>query len=171
MLIGSIIAIIGIYFVVTTGNSSSLHFDKGLLWLVITMITFAIMIIMTKLLSQRIDPLIITLYSNIVGLIVSIPFVFLLDTPLRISSKMSDWTLLIGTAVVVHGIATLIWNNNIRHVDASKASILSNFEPFVAMIMGLIFLYKPITGAEILGSLFIVEGVVLSTYQRKKLKS
>jgi drug/metabolite transporter (DMT)-like permease len=168
MLIGSIVAIIGIYFVVTKGNLSSLHIDKGLLWIVLTMITFAIMIIMTRLLSQRIDPLTITLYSNIIGFIVSIPFVFLLETPLRISSELSDWTLLIGTAVVVHGIATLIWNSNIRHVDASKASILSNLEPFVAMIMGLILLYKPITATEIVGSLFIVGGVVLSTYQNKK---
>ncbi|MFT4416799.1 DMT family transporter [Fredinandcohnia humi] len=171
MLIGSIVAIIGIYLVVANGNLSSLHIDKGLLWIVITMITFAIMIIMTRLLSHRIDPLTITLYSNVVGLIVSIPFAFLLDTPLQISSKMSDWSFLIGTAVVVHGIATLIWNKNIRHVDASKASILSNLEPFVAMIMGLILLYKPITGPEILGSLFIVGGVVLSTYQRKKINS
>jgi len=33
--------------------------------------------------------------------------------------------------------------------------------------MGLILLYKPIIGAEILGSLLIVGGVVLSSYQRK----
>ena len=171
MLMGSIVAILGIYFVVTKGNLSSLHIDKGLLWIVITMITFAIMIIMTRLLSNRIDPLTITLYSNVVGLIVSIPFAFLLDTPVHVSSDMSDWVFLIGTAVVVHGIANLIWNQNIRHVDASKASILSNLEPFVAMIMGLILLYKPITGAEIVGSLFIVGGVVLSTYQRKRLNS
>jgi drug/metabolite transporter (DMT)-like permease len=171
MLLGSIVAIIGIYFVVAKGNLSSLHIEKGLLWIVLTMITFAIMIIMTRLLSHKIDPLTITLYSNVVGLIVSIPFVFLLDTHVHISSKISDWSFLIGTAVVVHGIATLIWNNNIRHVDASKASILSNLEPFVAMLMGLILLYKPITGAELLGSLFIVGGVVLSTYQRKKLNS
>ena len=169
MLMGSIVAIIGIYFVVAKGNLASLHIDKGLLWIVLTMITFAIMIIMTRLLSNRIDPLTITLYSNVVGLIVSIPFVFLLDTPIKISSDLSDWSFLIGTAVVVHGIANLIWNQNIRHVDASKASILSNLEPFVAMIMGLILLYKPITGAEILGSLLIVGGVVLSSYQRKKL--
>jgi len=168
MLMGSIVAIIGIYFVVTKGDLSSVHIDKGLLWIVITMITFAIMIIMTRLLSNRIDPLTITLYSNVVGLIVSIPFAFLLDSPLKISSDMSDWAFLIGTAVVVHGIANLIWNQNIRHVDASKASILSNLEPFVAMIMGLLLLYKPITRAEIVGSLFIVGGVVLSTYQRKK---
>src|SRR5690606_35904463 len=164
MMIGSIVAIIGIYLVVANGDLSSLHVDKGLFWIVITMITFAIMIIMTRLLSHRIDPLTITLYSNVVGLIVSIPFTFILDKPLKVSTNMSDWLFLIGTAIVVHGIATLIWNNNIRHVDASKASILSNLEPFVAMVMGLILLYKPITGSEILGSLFIVGGVVLSTY-------
>ncbi len=167
-LIGSIVAIIGITFVVTRGDLSTVHLDRGLLWMVITMVTFAIMIIITRLLSHRIDPLTITLYSNIVGFIVSIPFVFLLDTPVRYSTRISDWTLLIGTAVIVHGLANLIWNHNIRFVDASKASILSNLEPFVAMIMGLILLSKPITSIEALGSLFIVGGVLLSTYQRQK---
>ncbi|MCC3358524.1 DMT family transporter [Bacillus sp. REN16] len=167
MLVGSIVAIVGIFFVVTKGTFSSIHVDKGLLWIVLTMITFAVMIIMTRLLSTRMSPMAITLYSNIVGLIVSIPFAFTIDTPLRISSTISDWALLIVTAVVVHGIANLIWNNYIRYVDASKASILSNLEPFVAMLMGFIILLKPITGAEIVGSLFIVGGVILSTYQRK----
>ncbi|SKB06712.1 Permease of the drug/metabolite transporter (DMT) superfamily [Sporosarcina newyorkensis] len=168
MLMGSVVALIGIYFVVTRGGVSSLQIDKGLIWIVITMITFAIMVIMTRLLSQRIDPFTITLYSNVVGLVVSIPFAFTLDTPLRISFEISDWAFLISTAIVVHGIATLIWNNNIRYVDASKASILSNLEPFVAMVMGVLLLYKPIAGSELLGSLFIVGGVLLSTYQRKK---
>ncbi|OZU87612.1 EamA family transporter [Virgibacillus indicus] len=168
MLAGSIFAIIGIYLVVTKGSLSSVHIDKGLLWIVLTMVTFAIMIIMTRMLSRRIDPVTMTLYSNIVGFIVSIPFVFLLDNPLRISTAFSDWALLIGTAVTVHGIANLVWNNYIRYVDASKASILSNLEPFVAMIMGLILLYKPITDIEIAGSLFIVGGVIFSTYQRKR---
>lgn len=84
---------------------------------------------------------------------------------------MSDWSLLIVTAVVIHGLANLIWNKNISHVDASKASILSNLEPFVAMIMGLIVLSKPITNIEVFGALFIVGGVILSTYQRKKLNN
>ncbi|GAB3043645.1 DMT family transporter [Virgibacillus ainsalahensis] len=168
MLLGSVLAITGIFLVVTKGSLSSVYIDKGLLWIVVTMVTFAIMIIMTRMLSQQMDPLTITLYSNIVGFIVSVPFVFILDNPLRIGVTVFDWALLIGTAVTVHGIATLIWNNNIRHVDASKASILSNLEPFVAMITGLILLYKPITGVEITGSLFIVGGVIFSTYQRKR---
>ncbi|HLR63750.1 MAG TPA: DMT family transporter [Lentibacillus sp.] len=168
MLLGSVFAITGIFLVVTNGSLSALYINKGLLWIVVTMITFAIMIIMTRMLSQRMDPLTITLYSNIVGFIVSIPFVFVLDNPLRMGVTVFDWALLIGTAITVHGIATLIWNTNIKQVDASKASILSNLEPFVAMITGLILLYKPITSAEIAGSLLIVGGVIFSTYQRKR---
>lgn len=167
-LLGSLIAIIGIYFVVTKGKLTSLNIDEGIIWIVVTMITFAFMILMTKVLSNRIDPLTITLYSNIVGFIASVPFAFILDNPLRISGDVYDWTFLIGTAVVVHGIANLLWNSNIRYVDASKASILSNLEPFVAMIMGLLLLFKPITGIEIIGAIFIVSGVIFSTYQSKQ---
>ncbi|KZE37821.1 permease [Bhargavaea cecembensis] len=167
MIAGSCVAILGIYFVVAQGNLSSIQIDPGLYWIVVTMVTFAIMVIVTRLLSSRVDPLTITLYSNIVGWAVSVPFVFILDRPLKVSTEWSDWMLLIVTAVVVHGAANLIWNQQIRYVNASKASILSNLEPFVAMVMGLILLGNPITGYQVLGSLFIIGGVLLSTYQRR----
>lgn len=166
MLIGSVIAIVGIYFVVTKGEFVAIAVDSGLLWIVVTMVTFAIMIIMTRVLSKRVSPLTITLYSNIIGFAVGVPFIAVLDHPIRVSTDLSDWTFLIVTAIVVHGIAALIWNQNIRYVDASKASILSNLEPFVAMLMGLILLYKPVTKVELMGSLLIIGGVVLSTFQR-----
>jgi len=169
MLLGSMVAIVGIYFVVTKGTFTSIQVDKGLLWIVVTMITFAIMIIITRSLSTRIDPFTITFYSNLVGLMVAIPFAFILDSPFQVGTEWPEWALLIGTAVIVHGMANLIWNYYIRYVDASKASILSNLEPFVAMIVGLIVLSKPITNMEIIGSLFIVGGVVFSSYQRKTL--
>lgn len=168
MLLGSIVAIMGIYFVVTKGSLQSIEVEKGLIWIVLTMVTFAFMIIMTRVLSGRLEPLTITLYSNIIGFAVSIPVALTLDKPLQATGDVSYWALLIVTAIVVHGFATLIWNRNIRYVDASKASILSNLEPFVAMIAGFVILAKPITMPEIIGSIFIVGGVVFSTYQRKR---
>ncbi|TMN22740.1 DMT family transporter [Lentibacillus cibarius] len=167
MLFGSVVAIIGIYFVVTKGGAT-LYFEPGLLWIVGTMVSFAILIIITRMLSQRVSPVITTFYSNVTGFIVSLPFVFVMDDPVELSEDWQGWGLLIVTAIVVHGIATLIWNQNIRYADASKASILSNLEPFIAMIMGVILLQKPITTPEIIGSLFIVGGVMFATYQRRK---
>ncbi len=169
MLLGSVIAIIGIYFVVTKGGAA-LHFEPGLLWIVGTMVSFAILIIITRILSQRISPIVTTLYSNIIGFAVSVPVIFVADDPVELGANWQPWGLLIVTAVVVHGIATLVWNHHIRYADASKASILSNLEPFIAMIMGVILLQKTITGHEIIGSLFIVGGVIFATYQRRKWK-
>lgn len=170
MIFGSLIAIIGIFYVVTNGSFATVQIDKGLVWIIITMVTFAFMIIMTRVLTRRVDSFTITLYSNVIGFILSIPAAFTLDRPIVISTSLHPWLLLIGTAIVVHGIATLMWNTHIRYVDASKAAILSNLEPFIAMIVGLIILSKPITGLELLGALFIVSGVLLSTYEKKSRK-
>lgn len=167
MLFGSIIATIGIFFVATKGTFSAVQIDEGLFWIVITMVSFSIMIIITRVLSQRMEPLTITLYSNLTGFIVSIPFVFILDAPLHISADAQAWTFLIGTAIAVHGIATYVWNSNIRYVEASKSSMLSNLEPFVTMVVGFILLKKPVTAIEIAGSILIVGGVLLSTYSKR----
>lgn len=167
MVVGSLIAIVGIFYIVTNGSLASVQIDKGLIWIVVTMVTFALMILITRHLGKRLDGFTITFYSNLFGLIVSLPFAFLLDNPVEVSTDISMWVLLIVTAIVVHGIATLMWNHHIRYVHASKASILTNLEPFVAMVVGFIILAKPITGIELLGSFFIVVGVIISTYQRK----
>src|SRR5699024_9803270 len=142
MIIGSLIAIVGVFYVATKGSFSAVQADKGLAWIVLTMITFAIMIIMTRSLVQRINPYFITLYSSIVGLIVSLPFDLFYDRKMMISTDVSPWLLLIVTAVIVHGLANLLWNQHIQNVHASKASILSNLEPFVAKVVGFILLAK-----------------------------
>ncbi len=167
MLLGSVVALVGIYYVVTNGNLTQIQLDKGLLWIILTMVTFSIMIIITRLLSSRIDPFTVTLYSNIIALFISIPFIFISTNSgsQLLKPTINIWLFLIVTAIIVHGLANLMWNNHIRNVDASKASILTNLEPFVAMIVGFIILAKPITGTELFGALLIVSGVVLSTYQ------
>ncbi|RLL42669.1 DMT family transporter [Oceanobacillus piezotolerans] len=167
MLLGSIIAITGIYFVATEGGKT-LQFDRGLLWIVVTMVTFAIMIIITRILSQRIIPIVTTFYSNVIGFIISVPAAIVMDDPVRVSEDWQGWGLLIVTAIVVHGLANLIWNHYIRYAEASKASILSNLEPFVAMAMGVLLLHKPITLPEMAGSLLIVGGVIFANYQHRK---
>ncbi|GAB4074202.1 DMT family transporter [Barrientosiimonas marina] len=166
MVLGAVIAITGIYFVVTKGGAA-IHFEPGLWWIVATMVTFAILIIITRVLSQRVSPMTTTFYSNLTGLIVSIPVIFIMDDPVSVSSDWQGWSFLIVTAIIVHGLATLLWNQNIRYADASKAGILSNLEPFAAMLMGVILLQKPITIYEITGSLLIVGGVLFATYQRR----
>lgn len=165
MAVGSVIGTAGVLFVIYTG--AELHFDAGILWIFLTMITFAISIILVRMLGHRLPPLVTTLASNLIGFGSMLPFV-LISAPLAtVSHQLSSWILLFVTAVVMHGIVTLIWNSQLQIVGAAKAAMFSNLEPFIAMVFGFFLLAKPVTTVQLFGALLIIAGVTLTTTSKE----
>jgi drug/metabolite transporter (DMT)-like permease len=174
MAIGSVIGTSGVLFVIYTGVE--LHFDAGILWIVLTMLTFATSIILVRLLGHRLPPLVTTLVSNLIGFGSMLPFVLISIPTATISTSLSSWLLLFVTAVVMHGIVTLIWNSQLQKVGAAKAAMFANLEPFIAMLFGLLLLEKPVTAVQFFGAILIIAGVTLTTTskeprEKKKLSS
>ncbi|MFF0828039.1 DMT family transporter [Brevibacillus sp. NPDC003359] len=174
MAIGSVIGTSGVLFVIYTG--AELHFDVGILWIVLTMLTFATSIILVRLLGHRLPPLVTTLVSNLIGFGSMLPFVLISIPSATVSTSLSLWILLFVTAVVMHGIVTLIWNSQLQKVGAAKAAMFANLEPFIAMLFGLFLLAKPVTAVQFFGAILIIAGVTLTTTskeprEKKKLSS
>ncbi|NQX69735.1 EamA family transporter [Paenibacillus alba] len=169
MLAGSLVAISGVFLVVNNGGKLAFHI--GHLWIFITMITFAISIVLVRLLARRLPPIITTLYSTLVGFGTMVPVVLAGGTGWNISHEAWAWALLIITAILMHGIVTLIWNSQLQKVGAAKAAMFSNLEPFVAMIVGYVILGQLVTSQQMIGSLFIVGGVTLASLTLSKGKS
>ncbi|UED73597.1 DMT family transporter [Brevibacillus sp. DP1.3A] len=174
MAIGSVIGTSGVLFVIYTG--AELHFDVGILWIVLTMLTFATSIILVRLLGHRLPPLVTTLVSNLIGFGSMLPFVLISIPAATVSTSLSSWLLLFVTAVVMHGIVTLIWNSQLQKVGAAKAAMFANLEPFIAMLFGLLLLAKPVTAVQFFGAILIIAGVSLTTTskeprEKKKLSS
>ncbi|RAT97133.1 DMT family transporter [Brevibacillus sp. Leaf182] len=174
MAIGSVIGTSGVLFVIYTG--AELHFDVGILWIVLTMLTFATSIILVRLLGHRLPPLVTTLVSNLIGFGSMLPFVLISIPTATVSTSLSSWLLLFVTAVVMHGIVTLIWNSQLQKVGAAKAAMFANLEPFIAMLFGLLLLAKPVTAVQFFGAILIIAGVTLTTTskeprEKKKLSS
>lgn len=166
MAIGLIVAAIGVCIVVGSGGDATfLKVEKGLWWIALTMLTFSLLIILTRLLSNRMEAFSLTFHSNVLAFIISIPFA-VFEQEKTITSAPGAWILLIVTAIIVHGFCNLIWNKQIKHIHASKASTLTNLEPFVAMILGFFLLSKPILMTQVIGAIFIVCGVILSNKKR-----
>lgn len=165
MAIGSVIGTAGVLFVIY--NGAELHFDAGILWIFLTMITFAISIILVRLLGHRLPPLVTTLASNLIGFGSMLPFVLISAPATTVSLQLSSWLLLFVTAVVMHGIVTLIWNSQLQKVGAAKAAMFSNLEPFIAMLFGFFLLAKPVTSVQLLGALLIIAGVTLTTTSKE----
>lgn len=161
MLVGSLMAISGVFLVVFNGTRLAFHI--GHLWIFITMITFAISIVLVRLLARRLPPIIITLYSTLVGFGTMVPVVLAGGTGWNISHEPWACFLLVITAILMHGIVTLVWNSQLQKVGAAKAAMFSNLEPFVAMIVGYVVLGQLVTSQMMFGSLFIVGGVTLAS--------
>lgn len=167
MVLGSIVAILGIFFVV--GKTDGLNISIGILYILLAMITFAVSIVMMRKLTERIDPFVATVYSTVIGSSMVIPVAVIKEPLNHVSPHLWAWVLLFVTAIVMQGLCGLIWNMQLKRVGAGKASIFLNLQPFVAMIVGFILLGTPVTTIQIFGSMFIVGGVVLaSVYKRVK---
>ena len=132
------------------------------------MLSFSIFLIFVQHLSKTIHPVTITWYSNVFGLIGLLPFVPWEDTHRVWSVPFSYWILLIVTAIVMHGLCTYMWNNSIHKVGASKAALLLNLEPFVAMVFGFFILAHTIQTLQLVGAFIIVMGVFISLRTKRE---
>lgn len=159
---GSFVALLGVWLVITKGSLLVPHIGKGEILIGLTMLSFSIFLVFVQHLSKSIHPATITLYSNVFGLIGLLPFVPWKSTHLVWSIPISYWVLLIITAIVMHGLCTYLWNNSIHKVGASKAALLLNLEPFVAMVFGLLILGHSIQPLQLVGAFVIIIGVSIS---------
>jgi drug/metabolite transporter (DMT)-like permease len=165
MIIGSVIAIIGIFFVV--GKSGGVKLSVGMLYMALAMVTFAVSIIIMRKLTERIDPLTATVYSTVIGSSMVIPVALFKEPVTQVSTHAWAWALLFITAILMQGLCGLIWNVQLKRIGAGKAAVFLNLQPFVAMVVGFLLLGTPVTVVQVLGSLLIVGGVIFATGIKK----
>ena len=166
--VGSFVALLGVWLVITNGSLLVPNVGKGELLIGLTMLSFSVFLVFVQHLSKSIHPATITWYSNVFGLIGLLPFVPWKNTHKVWEVPFSYWLLLIATAIIMHGLCTYLWNNSIQKVGASKAALLLNLEPFVAMVVGLFILGHSIQILQLVGALVIVVGVFISLRAKSK---
>lgn len=167
MMVGSVLALIGVFFVI--GSKSGLSLSKGVLLIVIAMITFSSSMIIIRKLTESLPPFITTVYSTVVGTLFLTPAALLtVDADSSISHEAWAWLLLIATAIFMQGVCGLVWNSQLKVVGTGRAAIFLNFQPFVAMIVGFLLLGSKVTSIQIIGSVMIVIGVIIATIRTQK---
>ncbi|KIL39696.1 permease [Gordoniibacillus kamchatkensis] len=164
MAVGSVLALFGVFFVVGHGGAG-LRMTAGIWLMFAAMITFSLSIILMRKLTERLDAFAATLYSTILGFAAVYPVAVWRERHVDFHPHWWAWALLFGSALLIQCMCSLIWNGELRKVGAAKASIFLNLQPFVAMVFGFVMLGTPITWTQVIGSVLIVGGVVLATWQ------
>lgn len=165
--IGTIISLMGVSLIITKGALLVISIGKGEILSLVTMLSFALFLIIVNHLSLKIPAEAITFYTNLVGLIALTPFGTTILTQKNMPVEFPYWFLLIVSAIIIHGISNLMWNRKMKDIGSTNASLLLNFEPAIAMILSAVFLQQLPTIIQIYGSLLILLGILLCVYYKE----
>jgi drug/metabolite transporter (DMT)-like permease len=142
------------------GFSLSEQHMKGIASGIFSGLMYAILIILGRSLAQRFAPLVITVFQNLVVVLILLPFIK--DVPLHIFG----YFLLLG---LVHStVAPILFIRGLRDVKASKAAILGYLEPVAAMIFAWIALQEMPRFMSLIGGALIMYSGYLTIKRREK---
>jgi drug/metabolite transporter (DMT)-like permease len=131
--------------------------------LAIAALTWGLYSVLVRLVCQRWDTLVVTVYAFVGGLLLVIPAaaVELTQRPIGpIDTATILGVLYLG--VVSTAGAMWLWNRAFTLVNASVASLFFFAQPLVGALLGVVLLHQALTSNLWLGGLFIGLGVLLS---------
>ena len=142
------------------GFSLSEQHMKGIASGIVSGFMYAILIILGRSLAQRFAPLVITVFQNLVVVLILLPFIK--DVPLHIVG----YFLLLG---LVHStVAPILYIRGLRDVQASKAAILGYLEPVAAMVFAWIAFQEMPRFMSLIGGALIMYSGYLTIKRREK---
>jgi len=162
----AITAIFGICLVLDV-FSQGLHFNsKGLLWIILTILTWSIMMILEKyLLDQGVDGNAILMYTALFAVLIlsiSAPPLTLISKIIQVTDQTNGYALLVilGFGLIPQIGCYSLYMKGLKFIEPSYMQIMYSLDPVVASILGFIVFNQTMRPINILGICLII-GVVI----------
>jgi len=173
---GIILSFSGVFLFITNGDLrliSQFQFNKGDLLMLIAICFFAVY----SLLSRRymklylLSPLMVTAYTFLICVIISIPFV-LWEKPATylFSATASGWLSILYMSVFASVLGYLIQMVAIQHIGAPRTAIFINLVPIFTIIQSVTILGESITLIKLIAAAIVISGVYLATRPESRVK-
>ena len=81
------------------------------------------------------------------------------------------WMSAVLLALVSTVAAFVLYTSGLKHLEASKASILATVEPIIAVLTGVLFLGEHLRGWQVLGMALVLYSAILVAEKRSKVKN
>lgn len=76
---------------------------------------------------------------------------------------LTGWLELLYLGVIASGLAYLLYNASLRHLDASEVGVYTNLIPIVGVLTGVVVLGEPLSARAIVGGLVVMFGVWITS--------
>ena len=166
-LFGVFISFVGVGWVITNGSWEvirSLSFNVGDLLLFIASICWAGYTIYSRKPTLEYSALTVTAYASLFAAIYFAPFGIVQYNLTPVHSVSWGLVLSIIYAVAVAVLGLVAWIKGVSMIGPSKASIFMNLMPLFTLAFAFVLLGETITIHQIIGGIFVIGGVYLTTH-------
>lgn len=165
---GIALAVIGSFLIIfENGLSFDSNIVIGDITILLAVVAWAYYTVYGKPLVERYGAFRLTAYTVGAGAVMYLPIglFFLARTDLSHITPAGWWSLLY-ISIVTSVIGYSIWYWLIKHMEASRAAVLTNIQPIIAGVLGFYILGETIDWQFVVGGIIILAGVYLT--QRAK---
>jgi drug/metabolite transporter (DMT)-like permease len=134
---------------------------QGVLWGLVSGLTFAVLAVFNRRLAQVHSSLGIAFWEDTFAALFLLPVLIL--SPARVSAR--EWVLLIVLGVFCTAASHTLFIKGMRHVRAQTASIISSLEPVYGIALALVFLREIPALRTLAGGALILTAVLFVTWK------
>ncbi|MGE9752400.1 DMT family transporter [Bacillus inaquosorum] len=162
------LATIGVLMIVGNGHIDMTN-QMGGISLLIAALTWALMSVLLKRVPNHYSPIVVTIYSILVAMIILTPFVWMNVNEVYFSqlAHPTIWGGLLYLGIVSTACAFILWNRGLQMLNASSGGLFFFFQPLVGTLLGWLLLGERIGGTFWAGSTLILVGVLLVIREKK----
>ncbi len=153
-----------------TVGISNLNEFRGLIVTMMSPITAAIAVVLTKKHIHNHDPFFLNGWSMLLGGLVTLSIHFAYGSPYPLVWNTASVGALLYLTLVGSALAFGIYFWMLQHMEATTVSFVTLISPVIAVFIGAIVLSESLTGLQIVGSIFVLSGVLLSEIVSKKIR-
>jgi drug/metabolite transporter (DMT)-like permease len=159
--IGTFVAIAGMVVLVGYQNIVALQFNIGILLALLASFFYAIYILITKGVLQKIDTLTFMFY-NMLAASIYLLLICGVQHNNVISFSMPTWLNFLGMGIVCQLIGWITINHSLRFLESTKVSIALLGQTVIAGFWAILFLNERLELKEIIGSVIVLAGIAIT---------
>lgn len=163
--IGTCIAILGMVILVGWQNVMHLQLNAGILLAILASLFYAIYIMITRGILQKIDTLTFMFYNMLAASIFLLIFcLFQQQDLINLSTKA--WLCLSGMGLLCQLAGWITINHSLRSLQSTKVSVALLSQTVIAGFLAIWLLHEVLNWEEIIGSVIVLGGIALTFLKR-----
>jgi len=162
----SLFCVIGVFLIIPRFGLDNSTF-VGVLWGLLSSITFAVLTILNRKLTQHFSSLLIAFYQDFFAMLFLLPFYFVL----RPALNTNDILLLCVLGVFCTAGSHTLFIKGMKRIKAQTASMIHFLEPVYGIIFAFFFLHEIPSPRIIFGGVIILSGqilIILRIFKKRK---